>query len=105
MDRSAAAARARRSARASRRACLPAGASAGAGLLVLALTLDLPAADLAAPGPGRRAAVLDELLEALEVTIDAPVVGAEHVTDALRDVGGLPMHLDLDLGLVLARRS
>src|SRR5205823_3480803 len=79
-------------------------AGGGTGLLVFlgAVSFDLAAADLTAPRPGRCASLLDELLETPEVPLDAHIVRAEHVTDALGDVLRFPVHLELDLRLALA---
>src|SRR2546430_2246163 len=76
-------------------------ARAGAGLLV---RLDSLAVDLAAPRPGRGAALLDEVLEPLQVALNAHVVGAEHVADALGHVLRLPVEVELDLRLARVER-
>src|SRR5438034_158328 len=82
-------------------------AGGGTGLLVFlgAVSFDLAAADLTAPRPGRCTSLLDELLETPEVPLDAHIVRAEHVTDALGDVLRFPVHLELDLRLALAERD
>src|SRR2546430_3462083 len=79
----------------------------GAGLLVLlrALALDAVTVDLTAPGAGRRAQLLDELLEAFEVALDAQVIRAEHVADTFGHVLRLPVHLELDPGLMVPERG
>src|SRR5205814_9162309 len=79
----------------------------GTGLLVFlgAVSLDLAAADLTAPRPGRCASLLDELLETPEVPLDSHISRAEHVTDALGDFLRFPVHLELDLRLALAWRG
>src|SRR5207245_9140844 len=76
-------------------------ARAGAGLLV---RLDSLAVDLAAPRPGRGAALLDEVLEPLQVALNAHVLGAEHVADALGHVLRLPVEVELDLRLARVER-
>src|SRR5688572_15844940 len=88
---------------ATRIASLAAGAGSGLLIFLGAVALDSAAVDLATPRAGRCAPLLDELLEAAEVALDAHVVGAEHVADPLGNVGGLPVHLDLDLGLLADR--
>src|SRR5712691_5104439 len=82
-------------------------AGAGTGLLVFlgAVTLDAAAVDLAAPRPGWAASLLDELLEAPEITLDVRIVRAEHVANALGDALRLPVHLELDSRLVLGERD
>src|SRR5438093_3364433 len=90
---------------ATRMASLAAGA--GTGLLVFlgAVPFDATAVDLAAPGTGRSAPLLDELLETVEVTLDTDVIRAENLPDPLRDVRRRPVQLELDLRLVLAERD
>ena len=68
--------------------------------------VDAPAArgstrlvDLAAPGTGRGAALLDHVAEALEVAFHAPVVGAECGPDLLCDAVGVVLDLDGDARL------
>ena len=49
--------------------------------------------DLAAPGAALRAAPLDQLLEALQVALDAAAVGADRRADGLDGPVRLPVHL------------
>src|SRR5512134_2041210 len=57
--------------------------------------------DLAAPAAGLHAAALDDLLEALEVALDASLHEAERVADLLHRPLGLVVHLQHDPGLAL----
>src|SRR5918995_1072268 len=57
--------------------------------------------DLAAPGTRLGAAALDHLLEALEVALDAPLVGAERAADRLDDPFRLEIHLHHDLAALV----
>src|SRR3954471_18879089 len=54
--------------------------------------------DAAAPGAGLDAALLDQLLEAVEVLADAAAVRADRGADLLLHALGLPLHPDGDLG-------
>src|SRR6267378_4034247 len=82
-------------------------AGAGTGLLVFlgAVAFHPSVVDLTTPRASRRSPLLDELLESVEIALDAQVVRAEHVADPLGDVLRLPVHLELDLRLVLAERD
>src|SRR5687768_5524771 len=71
-----------------------AGAAAG-GLAVV---------DLTAPGARLAAAVLDELLEAVEVRLDAPADEAQRPADLLLEVLRRELHVQLDLGRTVVHR-
>src|SRR4029079_5266232 len=70
-----------------------------------AVALNFVAADLAAPRAGGAAALFDELLEPAQIALDPSVVHPEHVADTLSYVLRLPVHLELDLRLVLVDRD
>src|SRR6266550_5316541 len=85
----------------------PLAARAGTGLYVFlgAVAFDLPVTDLSAPRAGRSSSLLNELLEAPQIALDAHVIRPQDVADPLGDVFGLPVHLELDLRLALAEGS
>src|SRR4051794_31380867 len=61
-----------------------------------------PGSDLAAPSPGGVPGILDELLEALRVSLDLAVIDTGECPRVFREAVGLPVDLDHhpSLGLV-----
>src|SRR5438552_8096570 len=89
---------------ATRMASLAAGARTGLLVFLGAVSLYAVTMDLATPCPGRCASLLDELLEATEISLNPGVVSPECITDALGHVLRIPVHLELDLRLARAER-
>src|SRR2546430_4691180 len=89
---------------ATRMASVAAGARTGLLVFLGPVSFDAVTVDLATPCPGRCASLLDELLEATEISLDPGVVSPEYVADALGHVLRLPVHLELNLRLALAER-